>query len=188
MKKITTAIIFTLAISISAFAQKTDDAKDALAVINKMFAEMANHNPAAIAALYTTDSNLAAIIKTKDGKSVLRSFTGEAFSKNFVEKKGEIKEEMYAPETKIFGDLAMVWGRYVFFVDGKISHCGVNSFHLVKTDAGWRIANDTTAHFAKWIEMKKLAVDKIVAVHGTISITEELRKAVAEMAQSSSKK
>jgi cytolysin (calcineurin-like family phosphatase) len=80
-----------------------------------MFAEMANHNPAAIAALYAPDANLAAVIKTKDGKSVVRSFTGEKFSQNFAVKKGVLEEVMYAPETKIFGDLALVWGRYVFF-------------------------------------------------------------------------
>lgn len=43
------------------------------------------------------------------------------------------------------------------------------------------IANDTTAHFAKWIDAKKLAVEKIVAVHGPVSTMDELRKAVAEM-------
>lgn len=141
MKKNLIITLFILAISISTFAQKADDAKDALAVVNKMFTEMANHNPAAIAALYTKDSNLTAIIRRKDGKNAIVAFTGEAFSKNFAEKKNEIREDMYAPETKVFGDLAVVYGRYVFFVDGKISHCGVNAFHLVRTDAGWKIAN-----------------------------------------------
>jgi glyoxylase-like metal-dependent hydrolase (beta-lactamase superfamily II) len=42
------------------------------------------------------------------------------------------------------------------------------------------IANDTTVHFAKWLENKKLKVEKIVAVHGTISTMEELHAAVAE--------
>lgn len=141
MKKILVAIIFTISISISVSAQKPDDAKDALAVVNKMFAEMANHNPAAIAELYTKDSNLTAIIRRKDGKNQVAAFTGEAFSKNFAEKKGEIKEDMYAPEVKLYGDLALVFGRYVFYVDGKLSHCGANAFHLVRTDTGWRIAN-----------------------------------------------
>lgn len=141
MKKILTVTVFILAISLSAFAQKADDAKDALAVVNKMFAEMANHNPASIAALFTKESNLTAIIRKKDGKNTIAAFTGEAFSKSFTERKNEIREDMYAPETKVFGDLALVYGRYVFFVDGKISHCGVNAFHLVRTDAGWKIAN-----------------------------------------------
>lgn len=140
MKKILIATFFALAISLSVFAQSQDE-KDALAVANKMFEEMANHNPTAIAALYTKDSNLTAIIRNKEGKNVIRAFTGEAFSKNFAEKKNEIKEDMYAPEVKVYGDLALVWGRYVFFVDNKLSHCGVNAFHMVRTDAGWKIAN-----------------------------------------------
>jgi hypothetical protein len=140
MKKILLTSCLILAVSLSVFAQ-TQDEKDTLSVINKMFAEMANHNPPAIAELFTKEANLAAIIRTKEGKSVVRNFTGEAFSKNFAEKRGEIKEDMYAPKVEIDGDLASIWGRYVFFVDGKISHCGVNAFHLVKTDAGWLIAN-----------------------------------------------
>jgi glyoxylase-like metal-dependent hydrolase (beta-lactamase superfamily II) len=42
------------------------------------------------------------------------------------------------------------------------------------------IANDTTVHFAKWLENSKLAVEKIIAVHGPVSTVAELRTAVAE--------
>jgi hypothetical protein len=141
MKK--TALVFSIIaiFSVSVLAQKADDSKDALAVVNKLFAEMSAHNPAGIVALHTAEAQLVAIFKAGEGKAVNKTFTAEAFSKNFAEKKNEIKEDMYAPDVKIFGDLALVWGRYVFFIDGKISHCGVNAFHLVRTDAGWRIAN-----------------------------------------------
>jgi glyoxylase-like metal-dependent hydrolase (beta-lactamase superfamily II) len=40
--------------------------------------------------------------------------------------------------------------------------------------------NDTTVHFAEWIEKKKLAVEKIIPVHGPITTMDELRQAVAE--------
>ncbi|HSK72795.1 MAG TPA: MBL fold metallo-hydrolase [Pyrinomonadaceae bacterium] len=43
------------------------------------------------------------------------------------------------------------------------------------------IANDTTAHFAKWIETRKLAVEKIIPVHGTVQTLDNLRQAVSEM-------
>ncbi|MBS1796151.1 MAG: hypothetical protein JSS81_20025 [Acidobacteria bacterium] len=141
MKKILTAVIFTLLVSLSVFAQKTPDARDAAAVVDKLFAEMASHNPAGVADQFTKDSNLTAVIRTKDGKFVVRSFSGEAFSKNFAEKKNEIKEDMYDREIEAFDNLVLVYGRYVFFVDGKVSHCGVNAFQLVKTEAGWKIAN-----------------------------------------------
>ena len=163
MKK--TALIFSIIaiFTMSAFAQKADDSKDALAVVTKMFAEMANHNPAAIAGLYTKNSNLTAIIKRKDGKNTIVAFTGEAFSKNFAEKKSEIREDMYAPEVKVFGDLASIWGRYVFFVDGKIAHCGINAFHLVRTDAGWRIANASTTIDAQGCTEQEKAMKAVIA-------------------------
>jgi hypothetical protein len=144
MKKSALIISIIAIFSMSAFAQKADDTKDTVAVVNKMFAEMAAHNPAGIVALYTKEAQLAAVIKNKEGKSVTRTFPVEVFSKNFAEKKSELKEDMYAPEAKIFGDLALVYGRYVFFVDNKISHCGVNAFHLVRTDTGWLIAGAST--------------------------------------------
>jgi ketosteroid isomerase-like protein len=144
MKKLSLIFLIVAIFSVSALAQKADDSKDALAVVNKMFAEMAAHNPAGIVALYTPEAQLTAAFKNKEGKSAIKTFPVEAFSKNFAEKKNELKEEMYAPEVKVFGDLALVWGRYVFFIDGKIYHCGVNAFHLVRTDAGWKVANAST--------------------------------------------
>ncbi len=140
MKKILTVMIFTLVISASAFAQKADDSKDALAVIDKLWEAMTAHKPVDIVALHTPEAQLVAIMKNKEGKSVIRTIKAEDFSKNFSEKKAEILEDMYAPKVEISGDFAQVWGRYVFFVNGKISHCGVNAFHLVRTDTGWRIA------------------------------------------------
>lgn len=140
MKKILIAIIFTLSISISVFAQKADDSKDALAVVNKMFEMMAAHKPSEIVALHTAEAQLVAIMKNKEGKTVIRTIKAEDFSKNFAEKKAELLEDMYAPKVEITGDFAQISGRYVFYVNGKVLHCGVNAFHLVRTDAGWRIA------------------------------------------------
>ena len=40
--------------------------------------------------------------------------------------------------------------------------------------------NDTTVHFANWLERSKLAVDRIIGVHGPPSTLDELRKGVAE--------
>jgi hypothetical protein len=123
-----------------AFAQKPDDAKDALAVVNKLFDEMAAANPAGILAVHTPTSDLAAVFKMRDGKTRIQSINGEAFSKMFT-KPGDAREIMYAPKTEVSGDWAMVWGRYVFYAGGKLSHCGINQFNLVRTETGWKIAN-----------------------------------------------
>ena len=44
---------------------------------------------------------------------------------------------------KIDGPLANVWVGYEFWLDDKLSHCGVNSIHLLKKKSGWKIFNIT---------------------------------------------
>lgn len=138
MKKFAGLMFVVLLIASTVFAQKPDDAKDALAVVNKLWAEMAAANPAGIVALHNPGAQLVAVIKGKDGKTAIHNLTAEQFSKNFANK-ANLKEDMYAPEVRVDGDVALVWGRYVFFIDNKISHCGLNAFHLVRTAEGWKI-------------------------------------------------
>ncbi len=123
---------------------KTTDDNSALATVDKLFDLMTAHKPDEIVALHTPESQLVALIKDKDGKNKTEVLTREQFSKFFAVKRGEIFERMYDTETKIFGDVALVFGRYVFTVNGKLAHCGMNSFHLIRTAEGWRIGNSTS--------------------------------------------
>jgi hypothetical protein len=41
----------------------------------------------------------------------------------------------------IDANLASVWAPYEFYLDGKFSHCGYDSFQLVKLAEGWKIAH-----------------------------------------------
>jgi hypothetical protein len=140
-------LLIILTVSVFAFGQdkkenkkeKTDDKKDVIAVVNKLFDKMAEHKPAEIVALHTPEAQLVALIRQPNGTSRIQTFKTEQFSKNFAVKRGEIEELMYGHQIQVHGDLALVSGRYVFFVNGKISHCGVNAFHLVRTADGWRI-------------------------------------------------
>lgn len=137
---IITAAFCLLIFTAPGLAQKTGDARDALAVVNKLFDEMAAANSAGIISTGTPENQLVAIRKLPGGKQRIDVIGGEAFAKMFT-KPGSIKEIMYDPKVEVSGDWAMVWGRYVFFVGDKVSHCGINQFNLVRTDAGWKIAN-----------------------------------------------
>lgn len=140
MKKISIALFLAIVAAVSAFAQKSEDEKNALAAVNQLFAEMAAANPAGILALHTPDSQLVALFK-KDGKVRIQTINGDAFSKMFTDKSKNLKEHMYDPRVEIHGDLAMVWGRYVFHAGDKLTHCGVNTFNLVRSEGVWKIAN-----------------------------------------------
>ena len=142
MKKLISAIAIVFVSAAVLHAQKQDDKAAALKVVDQLFFEMASANPAGILALHTPTSDLAGVFKMRDGKTRYESINGEKFSQMFKDRsRGVMKEEMYAPNVETHGDWAMVWGRYVFYVNDKISHCGINQFNLVRIDGAWKIAN-----------------------------------------------
>ncbi|MEN0006525.1 MAG: nuclear transport factor 2 family protein [Bacteroidota bacterium] len=54
---------------------------------------------------------------------------------------GVYNEQIWDYQIQIDGTLAAVWTDYTFFVDDRFLHCGVNAFHLVQTNDGWKITN-----------------------------------------------
>lgn len=42
-------------------------------------------------------------------------------------------------QIKIDGPMASVWTTYEFYLGEQFSHCGVNSFQLMKKEEGWKI-------------------------------------------------
>ena len=149
MKKFALSMILMLAVynlGAAQTASKSDPGGEAAAaaVANKLFEAMRAKNAEAIRALFTPEGQLVAVDKprTGDGLSKTRVFTADAFARMISEAKApEFVERMPQPEVKIFGDMALVFGRYTFHVGDKFSHCGTNSFHLVRTADGWKIAN-----------------------------------------------
>ncbi len=115
--------------------------KDALGAADKLFELMSAHKPAEIIQLHTAESQLTALIKGRDGTSKIENLSREAFSKFFETKRAEISEKMYDSKVRVFGDMATVDGRYIFTVNNKLAHCGMNSFHLIRTADGWKLGN-----------------------------------------------
>lgn len=134
------AALFLFAACMNAAAQTAADKKAVADVVDQLFAKMAAAEPEAIRALQTPQSQLVAIARGKDKKNHVQTYSAEAFSNFFTNKDAKIEERMYAPKVQVDGDLAMYWGRYVFFAGGKLSHCGLNTFHLVRTEGVWKIA------------------------------------------------
>lgn len=48
-------------------------------------------------------------------------------------------EQFWDPNVQINGRLASMWMSYAFYLGGKLSHCGVNTFMLFKGTAGWKV-------------------------------------------------
>jgi hypothetical protein len=53
--------------------------------------------------------------------------------------KGAADERISFETVKIDGPLAIVWAPYNFFFNGQFSHCGMDSFQLVRFGKEWKI-------------------------------------------------
>src|SRR4051794_22504367 len=42
--------------------------------------------------------------------------------------------------------IATVWAKYKFYINGKLHHCGIESFQLYKMADGWKIVNFADTH------------------------------------------
>ncbi len=169
-------------ISIAGFAQ--DDKRSALAVVDRLFDGMKAKNAEQIKSVFSADGQLVAIDKPRDGKgaSKTRIFTGDAFADLIAGAKGgDFLEKMHSTTAWVSGDLAIVTGRYTFHVGDKFSHCGTNTFNLVRTESGWKIANGaSTLEFQCEQDLKAVDVPVIAADPKDVSTLDGIIKAFYE--------
>ena len=103
--------------------------------IKQMFDAMREHDGAKLLAQFSQQAKLERITKeNKIHQSDLAKFvdTINQSSKYLDEQLLEIKVSQS-------DNLASVWTPYAFYLDGKLSHCGVNSFQVIQQDGQWKI-------------------------------------------------
>ncbi|WP_240966098.1 nuclear transport factor 2 family protein [Pseudoflavitalea sp. G-6-1-2] len=109
------------------------------ATVNQLFEGMKAGDAAKVKAAFA-DSAILQTIVSKDGKVSIRNITVQFFA-DFVGKQaaGAADEQIKFETIKIDDNLALVWTPYKFYYNGKFSHCGVNSFQLVRFNGQWKI-------------------------------------------------
>ncbi len=68
--------------------------------------------------------------------------TGPQFIANVTSPSGPFLDEpIRNPVVQVDGDLATVWAEYQVRIDGRVSHCGYDAFHLVRKAGRWMFLN-----------------------------------------------
>ena len=132
-------LLFLIVLSAQhSFAQSEEDSVKN--VVQTLFLAMKNADASLLASTFSDSSILQTIVNDKDGIVKVRNEQVKDFI-DFVskEEKGNADERITFETIKIDGPLALVWTPYKFYYKGKFSHCGVNSFHLVKLSGQWKI-------------------------------------------------
>jgi hypothetical protein len=130
-------LILTL-FNLKSYAQTPEDAVKL--PIQALFDGMRKSDTVLLASAFAPNAIMQTVIKTKDGSTTVR--TEEL--KNFISFVGKPHTEVYDERIsfdaiKIDGDLAVAWTPYKFYVSEKFSHCGINSFQLVRLNGVWKI-------------------------------------------------
>jgi len=69
-----------------------------------------------------------------------RSQSDTAFARALSSGTSALLERYWSPTIHIAGGVAQVWTPYDFHIDGKFSHCGIDTFSMLRTPDGWRLA------------------------------------------------
>jgi Putative lumazine-binding len=111
-----------------------------LVPINQLFAAMTAKDGARMLAQVRSDGRLTGV-----SEGGAKSSSWSEFAGRFKAGEGPALEERLigAPAIEVDGDIAMVWSSYVFLVDGKLSHCGIDHFDLVRDAGQWKVLNIT---------------------------------------------
>jgi ketosteroid isomerase-like protein len=125
---------------VPAVGAQANDKKVVVGVIETMFAALAKGDTAAMRATFHPQARVVQTGTGKDGKPFNRVNSIDDFLKSIGAAAGKkLEEQVMSPVVQIEDNLAVVWAAYRFLVDGKASHCGVDSYQLVRTDAGWKL-------------------------------------------------
>jgi len=124
-------------IALLPLAAQTSDEKDVLAAVQRTFDGMAANDAAKIMASMTADARLYGV-RTNGATYAMPA---EQWANRIASNKSKLVERFTkAPTVSIHGAIANVWGEYEFLRDDKFTHCGVDSFNLLKTSDGWKVA------------------------------------------------
>lgn len=134
----TLTLISCMLISVITFAQQPEEAVKK--TIQTLFEGMRSADSNAVLSVFAPEASMQTIAQSKEGKTVVRQDKVINFA-SFVGKqsKGAADEQIVFESVKVDGDLATAWTPYRFIYNGKFSHCGVNSFTLVKLNGEWKI-------------------------------------------------
>lgn len=134
--------LFLTGISLCVCAQTTEE--DALKdAVNNLFAAMQNGDTIRTRICFDASARLQTVrVNPKNKQTILDTETVDDFIKQVAAIRARnlrIEERITSYDIKIDGPLAAVWVGYEFYIDGKISHKGVDAFQLFKSPGGWKI-------------------------------------------------
>lgn len=152
-------ILVLLFFSSTLLAQNAEDAA-VIAPIQQFFEAMLKKDSSMLRETLYPNARLATTFMDKEGNPQFRMQDIDKFVANIGTSKPKFEEKIWSYEVQVDDNLATVWTEYTFYLDDKLSHCGVNAFELFQTAKGWKITSIVdTRRRENCIEKPEIALD-----------------------------
>ena len=131
------AVIFSATIS----AQNDNEKKEIKNTIETFFVGLQKGDSTILKNTLHKDIKIQTTFTNKKGEKHLKTESRANLLKNVANKKPDntYLEKLLSYTIKVDGNLASVWTPYEFYLNGKFSHCGANSFQLFNNNGKWEI-------------------------------------------------
>jgi hypothetical protein len=116
------------------------------ATINALVAGVVAHDGAAVLATIRPEGKATVAVQKPDGTYAVRHPSWTDFVGGIKPGPQKFEPRFKDPIIKVDGNIAMAWTPYVYFIDGKFHHCGVNHFDLTREGDDWKILNVTYSY------------------------------------------
>ena len=140
MQKIfTLLIVFVLSTVVS--AQENSEKKAIKNTIETFFEGLHKGDSTLVSSTLNSTINIQTTHTNKEGEKILITESKTKLLTGIANKKAEhiYLEKLLSWDIKVDGNLASVWTPYEFYLNGKFSHCGANSFQLFNNNGKWEI-------------------------------------------------
>ena len=137
-------LIFILTLLLSSsnmnYAQSNEEA-EVRATIETFFKGFHDQDSLVIKSVVSEDIKLQTMGHDGEGNSRLRTDSFPQFLKSItsIPDTLEFREELLDFDIRIDRPMANAWTPYRFWINGELSHCGVNSFQLFHDGSTWKI-------------------------------------------------
>ncbi len=140
MQKIIT-ILIVLTLSAVVKAQTSSEESKIKNTISTFFEGLHKGDSAIVSSSIHESLKLQTTFTDRESKTQIRTQTKDELLKAIASKKKEdtYLEKLLSMEIHIDANLASVWTPYEFYYNGKLSHCGANSFQLFNNNGKWEI-------------------------------------------------
>lgn len=133
-------LLLIVCIWISQPTAKIQNEDEVQAVIESLFEGMKNKDETLIRNAFHPEARMQTVVANENGTTLGSNSVADFVNRIATTPAQTILDErIQSYEIHIDGDLASVWTPYKFYVNEAFSHCGVNSFQLIKTSEGWKI-------------------------------------------------